>query len=221
MKEWLKGFGKFSLGVVVVFLLLVSGSKAYDLCKAWSFADPQTAANVTMENFLRLRFGDSYESVCRIMGGEGTVIDAESRSGDEGFTVRWSGGIKGLQPRYIVLSFNKAERLANKIQLGLGERAEAAAGAYNNIDLGIGWDTACRLAGSAGSMDASMSEAYGDGEPSEEQYENVRLTVSSWKNGWGNGFQLSFFEGRLIRKRKIFFGYIDNYRLIEMLGYVF
>lgn len=221
MKEWLKGFGKFTLGLLVVFVLLAAGSKAYILYQARSFADPRTAANVTMENFLSFKFGDSYESVCKVMGGEGTVLDANLLGGEDGFTVKWSGGVKGLRPRYIILSFNNLKRLDNKIQVGLGERAETAAGAYKNIDLGISLDTACRLAGSAGSLDAAVSAAYGYGEPSEDQYENVSLMMYTWKNGWGNGFQLSFFEGRLIRKRKICFGYLDNYKLIEMLGYVF
>lgn len=222
MKEWLKGFGKFIIGFLLIVIVLVSGNKVCVLYKAWSSADAATAANVTMDNFLKIKFGDSYDSVCKFMGGEGKILNARVPLGSENcFVVSWSGGVKGLQPRYIFLTFNEDKRVDSKIQVGLEDTVKIAADAYKNINLGIGYATSCALAGGSGALNTAISNSYGSSNATEESYGTTFVSVYTWKNGWGNGFQLTFIDGRLTKKRKFYFGYLDEYKLIEVLGYVF
>ncbi|MBQ7501407.1 hypothetical protein IJT93_01645 [bacterium] len=222
MKEWFKGFGKFIVGFLLISAVLTGGHKVYVLCKAWSSVDSVTAANVTMDNFLKIKLGDSYDSVCKIMGGEGIVANMSDPYGRGlSFTASWCGGVKGLQPKYIIVGFNNDKRAESLVQLGLGEASGIAASAYKNINLGISYTTACALSGGSGCLNTVISSAYGSAEPADENLKRPFVQIYTWENGWGNGFQLTFFEGRLTKKRKIYFGSLDEYRAIEALGYVF
>jgi len=142
------------------------------------------SADVSYDNFNKLKFDMSYDEAKAVMGGDGNETSSTKSGNYESKSYQWKDDRKSVRARF------RNGKLASRSQTGLTDsdgKADISQAKFNEIKTGMSYDEAKKV--------------LGEGElTSESKLLNTTLTSYTWKGPKYSSIRISFKNGELTNK---------------------